>query len=41
MVRGQLMIGYLDRYAPLRFAAALSFEAWLRMCLAALRLSAA
>ncbi len=38
---GQLMIGHLDRYAPLRFAAGLSFEPWLQVCLAAMRLRAA
>jgi hypothetical protein len=38
IVRDQLMIGYVDRYGPLRFAAGLSFEAWLGVCLAALQL---
>jgi hypothetical protein len=36
----QLMVGHLDRYAPLRFAAGLSFELWLQVCFAALRLRA-
>lgn len=30
-----LLIGYLDRLAPLRFAAGLSFEPWLSVCTAA------
>jgi hypothetical protein len=37
----QLMVGHLDRYGPLRFAAGLSFEPWLQVCFAALRLRAA
>jgi len=40
VVRDQLMVGHLDRYGPLHFAAGLSFEPWLQVCLAALRLRA-
>jgi hypothetical protein len=34
-----LMTGYLDRYAPVRFAAAASFDVWPRLIASGLALS--
>ena len=40
-IPGQLMTGYLDRYSWIRFAAGLSFDAWINMLTAAVKLKAA
>jgi hypothetical protein len=39
-VPGELMTGYLDRYAHIRFAAGASFDAWTRVVSSALSLRA-
>jgi len=37
-VPGELMVGYLDHYAPLRFAVNASFDGWLAICQGAVAL---
>jgi hypothetical protein len=40
-VPGRVMIGYLDRFAPLRHAARASFDMWVKLCASAIALRAA